>query len=408
MNSALLAGLSGTLANQNYMDVLGNNIANSNSVGFKESRITFQDALYDTIRGGRSGSALGIGGTNPAQIGSGTSTGQIQTLHTQGAMNYSGAPLDAAIEGDGMFMLSNGSGGTFYTRDGSFTLDSNRTLVAGSSGMLVMGWAAQDGVVQTTGQPGALTFPIGEVRPGRTTENVAMGGNLDAGSEVGDVQTATVSVYDSLGMSHDVTLTFTCTATNTWTCSLAGEGDTATSTLTFDGTDGSLAGGSPVTLSMDLTNGAATPLPVSFNLSAVTQLNQTGSNVIAQSQDGTPSATLSGVSIVEGGSIQGEFSDGHVEVLGQLAVAGFANVGGLQRTGDNLYQEGANSGQVSVGTAGTGGRGDIRSRRLEMSNVDLTSSFVEIMTAQRGFQASTRVISAANSMLEDVMQLNIG
>ena len=409
MNRAMLAGLSGTLANQTYIDVLGNNIANANTTGFREGRVTFQDTFYDTLRGGRSGAGVGIGGLNPSQVGSGTSVGQIQTLNTQGAMSYSGSPLDAAIEGDGMFVMGGASSGRYYTRDGSFVLDDTQTLVSGSNGMQVMGWTADAaGDVVATGEPHTLTFPIGEVSPGRATQNVTVGGNLDAGLEVGGVNTATASVYDSLGQSHEVTITFTRNATaNRWDCTATCDGATATGTVDFDGADGSLTAGGTVAMTVPVTTGATTPLTFNLDFSQVTQLNQTGSNVIVQSQDGAPSATLSEVSIIDGGTIQGQYSDGHVATLGQIAVAGFGNIGGLVRTGSNMYQESANSGQVSIGAAGTGGRGEVRARQLEMSNVDLTRSFVEIMSAQRGFQASTRVISAANRMLDDVMQLNI-
>ena len=408
MNRALLAGLSGTLANQTYMDVLGNNIANANTVGFKEGRVTFQDAYYQTIRGGGSGSETGLGGTDPAQIGSGTTVGQIQTLHTQGSMRYSGATLDAAIEGGGMFVLSDGSGGQYYTRDGSFTMDSSHTLIAGSNGMRVLGWKAQNGAVNTDGQPGALTFPIGQVEPGQVTKGVEIGGNLDAGLDTDDTRTTTISVYDSLGMTHAVALTFTKSATaNEWGVDASCDGTTVSDTVTFDPADGSIASGNTLAFSLAVTNGAATPLDFSLNLDALTQLNQAGSNPLALSQDGTPSSTLSSVTILDGGDLQGEYSDGHVAVLGRIAVASFANEGGLIRLGNNLYQEGANTGVVDLGAAGTSGRGQVRAQQLEMSNVDLTRSFVEIMTAQRGFQASTRVIAAANSMLDDVMQLNV-
>lgn len=409
MNRALLAGLSGTLANQTYMDVLGNNIANAGTIGFKEGRVNFQDAFYETISGGRAGTVGGLGGMNPSQVGSGTTVGQIQTIQTQGPTSYSGAPLDAAIEGEGMFILGGAADARFFTRDGSFILDDTRTLISGSSGLQVMGWMAQGGQVSASGEPTALTFPIGQVSPGRQTTSVVIGGNLDASLPAATVRTTTISVYDSLGLSHQVTLEFTKTNTaNEWTCQASCEGSTVATTTTFRPENGSLASGGPLAFALALNNGAATPLNFTLDLAKVTQLSQTGSNVVAMSQDGTPSATLSGVSVLEGGQLQGEFSDGHVEVLGQLAVASFANVGGLMRVGNNLYQPGASSGQMDIGAAGTSGRGQIRARRLEMSNVDLTKSFVEIMTAQRGFQASTRVISAANRMLDDVMQLNLG
>lgn len=407
MNRALLAGLSGTLANQTYIDVLGSNIANANTIGYHEGRVTFQDTFYDTLRGGRSGASVGMGGLNPAQVGSGTSVGQIQTIHTQGAMSYSGSPLDAAIEGNGMFVLRNGAGGYCYTRDGSFVLDDTQTLVAGGSGMQVMGWPANGGTVTPIGDPQTLTFPLGGVSPGRPTRNVTVTGNLDASLDAGGVQTTTISAYDSLGNSHEVEVSFTRGATaNQWDCTATCEGATATGTLSFDGADGGLASGGTLALSAPVTNGATTPLALNLGLGGITQLSQAGSSVTAD-QDGTASSTLAEISLSDGGMIQASYSDGHLEPLGQIAVASFGNIGGLARVGNNMYQEGANSGQVSIGGAASGGRGEIRSRQLEMSNVDLTRSFVEIMTAQRGFQASTRVISAANRMLDDVMQLNI-
>jgi flagellar hook protein FlgE len=408
MNRALISGLSGTLANQAAIDVLANNIANASTIGFKEGRLNFLDAFYQTLSGGRAGSDLGIGGSNPSQVGSGATVGQVQVNHTQGAMQNTGAALDAAIEGPGMFVLGDGVDTTFYTRDGSFILDNNRTLVAGGSGLRVLGWPANNGVVTPSGEPGALTFPIGQMRAGRLTQNAVIGGNLDAGLAEGDTRTTTMSVYDSLGMSHQLTLAFTRSATDgQWAVNASSEGSTATGAVTFDPATGQIATGATLPFSLAVTNGAATPLPLTIDLNSVTQLSQAGSNVVALSQDGTPSSTLSGISLADGGDIQGEYSDGHVEVLGRVALASFANVGGLVHVGNNLYQQGAASGQIDIGSAGTSGRGQIRTRQLEMSNVDLTRSFVEVMTAQRGFQASTRVISAANSMLDDVMQLNI-
>jgi len=344
---------------------------------------------------------------DPAQVGSGVSVGQVQTLHTQGSLRYTGSPLDTAIEGSGMFVLKDGDR-SLYTRDGSFTLDDTHTLVAGGSGLKVMGWLAQNGAVNAASSPTALVFPLGQVQAGVATGNVVAGGNLDAGLAAGATQHATISVYDSLGILHETTLTFTKSATaNQWSCTAQLGGSSASANLTFDPATGALTAGSPLQLSAVLGSGASSPLVFDLDLSAVTQLAQSGSSVLLVSQDGKPSATLSGVSIIEGGDIQGEFSDGHVEVLGKLAVANFGNVGGLVRAGNNLYQAGADSGQLDIGAAGVASRGQIRSRSLENSTVDLTRSFVEIMTAQRGFQASTRVISAANRLLDDLMQLQI-
>lgn len=407
MNRSLYSGLSGTIASQAYIDVLGNNIANANTVGFKEGKVTFQDAFYQTLRGGRAGSESGPGGIDPAQVGSGVAVGQIQVNHTQGSLRYTGSPLDAAIEGGGMFVVQDGAK-TLYSRDGSFLLDDTHTLVQAGTGLKVQGWMATDGTVAASGPLTDLVFPIGQVRPGTATSAVTTAGNLDAGLDTGDTQNATVSVYDSLGLMHQVTLTFTKTATaNQWTCKAELGATSATGTMVFNGATGALTSGGTLALSAPVTTGATSPLAFDLDLSGLTQLAQTGSTVLVQSQDGKPSATIESVSISEGGEVQGSFSDGHLEVLGKVAVAAFGNAGGLLRMGNNLYQPGADSGLVDIGAAGIASRGQIRSRSLENSNVDLTRSFVEIMTAQRAFQASTRVISAANRLLDDVMQLNV-
>lgn len=408
MNRSLLSGLSGTLANQAYIDVLGNNIANANTIGFKQGRIVFQDAYYQTMRGTRAGASVGLGGQDPAQVGSGVSVAQIQVLHTQGAMRYTGAPLDVAVEGRGMFLLHDGVN-NFYTRDGSFTLDSTNSLVSGGSGLRVLGWMAQQGTINTAAPPSGLSFQGGTTRPGSATTAAVVGGNLDANLATGDQQTASISVYDALGFTHQVALTFTRTANaNEWTCEAQLGGATASGTLTFDGASGALTAGGSLTLTAPVTTGAVSPLSFDLDLAGVSQLAQTDSRVMVLAQDGSGASTLTDVSIIDGGLVQGQFSDGHLEVLGQLAVACFDNPGGLVQAGNNLYQAGTNAGRVDIGPAGMASRGQVRARRLEMSNVDLTQSFVEIMTAQRGFQANTRVISAANRMMEDVLQLNVG
>ncbi|MEI6503218.1 MAG: flagellar hook-basal body complex protein, partial [Armatimonadota bacterium] len=281
MNRALLAGLSGTLSNQAYIDVLANNIANANTTGFREGRLGFTDAFYQTLNGGQAGVEAGLGGINPAQIGSGSRVGQIQVNQSQGSLSNTGNALDAAIEGPGMFVLGNAGDGRFFTRDGSFALDNNHVLVAGSSGLHVLGWTAQDGVVTTAGDPTEMQFPIGRVTPGRTTANVTMGGNLDAGLAADDARTATISVYDSVGTSHQLTLTFTKTAANEWSCHAASEGSSAHGTVTFDSADGSVASGGTLDFSLVTTNGSASPVTLQVDLGRVTQLTQAGSSVQA-------------------------------------------------------------------------------------------------------------------------------
>jgi flagellar hook protein FlgE len=404
MNRALFAGLSGTTAFQNRLDVVGNNIANANTVAYKEGRTTFQDALYETLEGGRSGSEVGMGGSNPMQIGSGVSLGTVNVQHTQGSLEPTGQPLDCAIEGQGLFVLGDGRG-NYYSRDGSFSLDDTNTLVSGSSGLKVMGWEADaSGAVNSTGPLSTLSFDIGELAPPEATTEALVRGNLDASAAVGDSVSTTISIYDSLGEIHQVDLEFTNTANvNEWQCDASCEGSTDTGTLGFDA-DGALTSGGSLALNVALANGATTPQAINVDLSSVTALTQAHS-VVVDSQDGRPAASLASVEMGDGGLVEGHYSDGRTRTLGQVALAAFTNPAGLQRSGANVYTEAPASGAASIGAAGTGGRGSVVARNLEMSNVDLTRSFVDMITTQRGFQASTRVISTANKMLDEVVRL---
>ncbi len=402
MNRALFAGLSGTIAFQNRLDVVANNLANANTVGYKEGQVTFLDALYQTLRGGRAGSDLGLGGLNPMQIGSGVSLGSIQVRQTQGSLERTGQPLDSAIEGAGMFVVSDGVG-TFYTRDGALVLDNTNTLVGATSGYRVQGWMATEGQVDSTGPASDLVFQMGQLSPPQPTENATVMGNLDAeAADATEIQT-TISVYDSLGEMHQITVTLTKTDTNEWEAEATFGADSASTTLTFDA-NGALTGTESVTLDMTLTNGATSPLSVTVALGQITQLAQT-SSVAISAQDGRPAAALVSVQVSENGLIDGKFSDGRTLSLAQLALASFPNPGGLRRTGGNLYEEAPASGPAAIGPAGSAGRGRIVAGALEMSNVDLTKAFVDMITTQRGFQASTRVISAADELLEDVIRL---
>jgi len=403
MNRALFAGLSGTLAFQNRLDVVANNLANADTVAYKEARVTFSDALYETLRGGRAGSDLGLGGLNPLQIGSGVSLGSVQVRHSQGSLERTGQALDAAIEGRGMFVLSDGAG-TFYTRDGASVLDSTNTLVGATSGFRVQGWMGTDGQVDSTGPTSDLTFELGELWPAEATENATFVGNLDATAQDGDQITTTIGVYDSLGTMHEITATFTKTANvNEWTCEATYGTDSASVDLTFDA-NGRLTGADSVSLDLTLTNGATSPQSVAISLAQLTQLSQTSSVAVA-SQDGRPPAALVSVQMAEDGVIQGQFSDGRTQTLAQIALANFPNSGGLRQSGANIYEEAQASGMAAIGPANSGGRGHIVSQSLEMSNVDMTRAFVDMITTQRGFQASTRVIATANEMLDDVVRL---
>ncbi len=303
-----------------------------------------------------------------------------------------------------MFVLGDVQG-MYYSRDGSFSLDDTNTLVAGASGLRVLGWMADSaGTVDATGPVSSLSFNIGELAPPEPTGSAAVRGNLDAGAAVGDTVSTTVSIYDSLGEMHQVELQFTNTANvNEWQLDAVCEGSTATGTVEFD-SSGAVSAGGTLNLNVALTNGATSPQAVEFDLSSVTALDQLHS-VVVDSQDGRPAASLASVEMGDRGAVEGHYSDGRTRVLGQVAIASFTNPTGLRHTGSNLYAESPASGAASVGAADTGGRGSVVARNLEMSNVDLTRSFVDMITTQRGFQASTRVISSANDMLDEVVRL---
>lgn len=403
MNRALFSGLSGTVAFQNRLDVVGNNIANSNTVAYKQGRALFQDALYQTMRGGRSGSDVGLGGVNPVQIGSGVALGSVTVQHSQGSLERTGQPLDAAIEGPGMFLLSDGSG-TFYSRDGSFALDNNNTLVHAGTGYLVQGWMATSGEVTPTGPPENLSFNISQLTPPVPTGNAVVIGNLNANSAENAEIYTNVSVYDSLSELHQLAIAFTKTANiGEWDVEVSCDGDTATTTVTFD-SEGALNGDESVTLDLNLTNGAVTPQSIEVGIGQMTSLTQPFS-VAVQSQDGRPASSLVSVELTDQGYVEGQYSDGRSETLAQVALASFTNPGGLRRLGSNLFAEAPAAGMAAVGGANTGGRGRVVGQALEMSNVDLTKAFVDMIITQKGFQASTRVISTANDMLDEVVRL---
>lgn len=400
MNRALYAGLSSTTAQQVRMDVAANNLANVSTVGFKAGRTEFQDAFYQTLRSGMASTDT-AGGIAPMQVGVGVSVASVGTLDTQGALQSTGQSLDAAIDGEGMFVVK-GPAGTFYTRDGAFTLDDSNTLVMASSGLKVQGWMASDGKIDTTGPLTDLVFPLRTMRAPRATTKMVMEGNLASGATT--PTTSSANVYDSLGVPHEVDLTFTPTGTTgTWDVTVSFDGTPAgtPTTITF-GTDGRLSAGSPLTLSATPTGAA--PMSVELDLSQITQYVG-GDAVTVQSQDGYGPAALQSLAIASGGILQGSYSDGRSMTLGQIAIAGFVNPGGLQRTGDNLYVSNSASGLAQIGAAGTGGRGNVVGQSLEASNTDLTSSFLDMLITQRAYQASTRVISTASSLLEDAIAL---
>lgn len=417
MMRSLFSAISGLRAHQTWMDVIGNNISNVNTAGFKVGRVRFTDILSQLVRGA-SGPEEGRGGINPLQIGLGAVTGAVDTIHTQGALQLTGKPSDLAIQGDGFFIVSDGAQ-TLYTRDGAFDIGSDLRLVNSSTGFYVLGWQADaNGVVDPAGPVGPITIPIGQQLDAVASTVITGQGNLDANAAVGDQVVTRVGVIDSQGFRHDLYIVFQKTAANQWSYTVqeddprtgATEDDPAlsvsgggTGSLAFD-VDGNLnpAGSTINTLTLTLTNGADN-MTITPDFSKLTQLESMSTANAAA--NGAPAGSLTTFTVSQTGEILGIYSNGTTKVIGQVALALFTNPGGLMKVGNNSYQPTVNSGEPIVGTPGSGGRGVVASGYLEMSNVDLAQEFTNMIMAQRGFQANSRVITTSDEILQELVNL---
>jgi flagellar hook protein FlgE len=406
--------LSGLKAQAAALNVVSNNLANLNTIGFKGSSASFQDMVAH---------AMGSSAPN----GAGVSSVMTQRNFSQGSIQITSGAFDAAIEGNGFFVVQNAQGQQFYTRAGSFTLNSAGNLV-NSNGDLVLGWTTPNGVVNATGAPGKITVPAGStVQPSPTTQ-FSLDANLNAAA-VKDQPTGTfsapVDVIDSLGATHTLTVTFTKTDANAWSYEVfvpgadlssakATPSSLAKGSLTFD-SNGQLktpAPGASGSIDVKLTGLAdgAADLDMKWNLYApdktatLTQYAQT-SAVSSTDSDGIAAAQLTEVSLSDGGTLLAQFSNGKQQIIGQLAVAGISNPDSLISVGQNNFTLGADTGTPTIGAAGTGGRGQIKANALESSNVDIATEFTKLMTYQRSFQANSRSITTLDQIAQDLMQM---
>jgi flagellar hook protein FlgE len=406
MLRSMFSAISGLRAHQVMMDVIGNNIANVNTVGFKSGRVNFQDILSQTFRGASAPNG-GLGSVNPAQVGLGVSVAGIDVLHTQGNLQSTGRLTDMAIQGDGMFVLSDGQR-QYYTRDGSFDISLDGSLVNPAIGMKVQGWVADAaGVVDTTTSTTNVMIPLGQRTTALATSTSTLRGNLDAGATIGSTASTTINVFDTLGVRHSVKVTFTKTAANDWSWAAATDptdpGTTTASTGTATFTSGGMLSASTGTVDLAFTNGATTPVSVPLDLTQMTQFS--GNSAVSGTTNGFTSGTLVTFTIGAGGDITGVYTNGQTQLLGQIAMAAFVNPGGLLRQGQNLFGESSASGTASIGEPGVSGRGSVTTGALEMSNVDLATQFTGMITAERGFQANGRVITTSDEMLQELVNL---
>lgn len=398
MNSAI----SGLRAHQTKLDVTGNNIANVNTVGYKASQTVFEDTLSQVVRNGSAPTAE-AGGTNPAQVGLGVKVAGITTNFEQGAAQNTGRSTDFMISGDGFFVTRAGNE-QVYTRAGSFNYDAAGNLVT-PDGALLQGWMAEGGAVDTNGAIETLTVPFGGVmQPERTTTGAVVG-NLSSAAAGGTGVQTQITVYDALGTAKQVTIAFSKNAAaNTWDVRTSDGTTTLNTQVTFStavGTEGEPATGAAYEFTP--TDGVW-PDGIQIDLAELRQFG--GPSSLAPARvDGNAMGSLQSISLSGDGTVMGVYSNNLREPIGKIALATFANPGGLAKAGNSSYRVGDNSGQPAIGEAGTGGRGSLIAGALEMSNVDLAEEFTGLIVAQRGFQANSRVISSSDEVLQDLVNL---
>ncbi|HEY1531671.1 MAG TPA: flagellar hook protein FlgE [Galbitalea sp.] len=389
MLRSLDSGISGLRAHQTMLDVTANNIANVNTTGFKSSSTQFEDTLSQMLEPAGGGNAE-VGSTNPAQVGLGVKVAGIATSFTQGSTDTTGNSGDMMISGDGFFTVQSG-GQTLYTRAGSFNFDSTGQLVT-PDGALVQGWSAVNGVIP----PGAsalstIKLPASSLAPAKATTTATVTGNLPSDAAVGTAVTQDENVYDSTGATRNLQLTFTKTATGWDVAGEDGTGATGTASMTF--ANAALTGGSSVTVG-----------GVTVDLSGVTGFAALSTASIS-AQNGTAAGTLQSYTLSADGTLMGSYSNGASLAIARIALTNFTNPEGLQKVGSSDYKATIASGDATIGTAGTDGLGNLVGGSLEMSNVDLTQEFSNLIVAQRGFEANARIITTSDQILQDLNQM---
>jgi flagellar hook protein FlgE len=389
MLRSLYSGISGLRAHQTMLDVTGNNIANVNTTGFKGSSTQFQDTLSQLTQGA-TGPQAATGGINPAQVGLGVRVAGVATTFTQGSAQTTGKATDMMISGDGFFVTNRG-GQQLYTRAGSFGLDASGHLV-GPDGGVLQGWMADpSGRVDNGGPTVDLVLSPTAMIPARSTTGVEVGGNLPSDAAAGTTVKRDIQVYDSEGRTRTLSLGFTRTASGWNVAATDASGATGSGSLAF--VDGRQS-----------TPGSLTVGGITVDLGTVT--GYAGSTTVAATgQDGSKAGTLEAFSVGADGSLVGSFSNGVRQVVGQVAVARFTNPAGLEKSGQSSYTGTANSGNAEIGRAGDAGFGALVGGALEMSNVDLSQEFTNLIVAQRGFQANARIITTSDQVLQELVDL---
>jgi len=405
MLRSLYSGISGLHAHQQMMDVTGNNIANVNTVGYKASTVQFQDTLSQMI-GAAGAPQNGQGGTNPAQVGLGVRNSGIMANFAQGSQETTGRSGDMMIQGDGFFITRSGSE-MLYTRAGSFNFDASGKLVT-ATGEPVQGWTAKDGVVNAAGKPDDILMPLGSTIPPKKTGSITLKGNLTSDQPADGTTvfstTIPIKVYDDKGATSTIVakLERPDTTTDDWNVYLP---ENAATPVTMHFTNGK-PDITPPDLKPTLHVTTAAGDTYTVDVSDVTSYSGL-SDCRVFDTDGQAAGALTSLSysVSDTGQIIGVYSNGLKEVLGQVAMATFKNVQGLEKVGDSAFRSTVNSGYAQVGQPGSAGMGSVVSGALEMSNVDLAQEFTNLVIAQRGFQANSRVITTSDEILQELVNL---
>jgi flagellar hook protein FlgE len=416
MSAAFSNALSGLNANSLAIDNVSGNLANLNTTGYMDNQVSFQDLLS------------GVTSQNNTSI-SGSVIAQTAVQFSQGSIQTTSQPFDAAIQGSGFFVLNSPSGVQSFTRAGDFTLDASGNLL-GTGGENVQGWNAVDGVLSTSGATSNITLPVSGSLAPVATANFSVSANLDANGTAGPPPTtfsSPVQVYDSEGTAHTLTVTYTYTSANNWSYNVTipsadlpatippttAPTSVATGTLTFDGNGQLLTpatSASPVVITIPaLADGAATPTSLNWNLynssgvSTLTQFSEASANT-ATTQDGSAAGQLTGTSIGANGQISATYSNGSSVVIAQIALASVLNPDSMQNLGNNTFIATSATAMPIIGTGGTGSRGQITGGALEASTVDIATEFTNLLTYERGYQANSKVITTE----DDIMQSTVG
>ncbi|HTF67976.1 MAG TPA: flagellar hook protein FlgE [Edaphobacter sp.] len=398
--------LSGLESNNTALNTIANNLANMNTVGYKDQTDQFSTLFYQQLNGGVNGGV---------QVGVGTQVATTETDFSDGGPTSTGQSTDMALQGNGFFVIDD-NGQQELTRAGDFVLSQSGALQT-TSGASVMGYPASNGSVTLGSGVQPIVLPLGQTLAAKQTGSMNIQANLDASAAVGTNVPAPVTLYDSLGGAHQATVTFTKTGTNTWSYSVAlpaGEAASSagtTGTLTFDG-NGNLTSptGTVGGISFSGLSDGASNMSFSWNLGgtgtggAVTQ-TATASNVASATQDGYTSGSYQGFSVDGNGIVEASFSNGQKEVVGQVAVASVANQQGLQATNNTAYVATLASGSAVIGTAGNAGRGTIEGGALESSNVDVSTEFSALIVAQRAFEANSKSVTTFDQATQEAINM---